>query len=232
MLKKESLRFLKIILDFDQNVACGFRKLYDGHIVEGKKRGWENMPSYEKTIMAGGTQAFAHYPDYQEVNHIVRHAAEYNSGLKLTYMALEVVTSISHAVIAYLTTRPISLYDTTYNEIKRLGLPEKELICRDPNEAAFDQTANWKIGKIVQMYEEGKFKEAHPVMVDDSLELYQAIMVHNLANPKLHIYPVLHKGIVTPAKSDNVKAMNWLQIRQSLHVMNSQTGKQLNLIKK
>lgn len=172
--------------------------------------GWsvDDLPTYEQVCNLGGThKAYANFPGYYEINDFLRVNPQFNTHLAEIEGAKDTIVALQELELFdfYLTTRPASLAQATFEQLVEAGFPKSEVIAR-PDAVPLSQTSAWKHTVLSQKLQETGRKK---IMIDDSLSMRGYIK----SASERGIQGVLFDGPLTP--KDN-GAMNWAEILELL----------------
>lgn len=169
----------------------------------------EELPSYEQVCLLGGThKAYGEFSEYWAINEFLRTNAHFNTHLDEIPGAKEALLILQELEMfggVYLTTRPISMAQSTLEQLVTLGFPRGEIIAR-PDSVPLEKTSEWKVQVLKERVEENGRPN---LMIDDSLSMRNAIVD---ARHKF-IKGVLHDGPITPKGNGE---MNWVEITDLL----------------
>ncbi len=195
-----------IVADIDETLVNSVTRHVEWLTREGLKRGWSPIPTLPQVLALGGTRnAYKHVPEYDQLNLEMRTNPEFNMGLQPIDGVIDAIPMLSNLLVAYLTTRPMSLQHISQSELCKLGFPKKPVICR-PEVVDLRHTEEWKLWTLMQLVElTGK----KAIMIDDNPKMHSTIVAAN--HPKIVSIPFA--GPITPK---NIGAQSWKDIMKKL----------------
>lgn len=190
-----------IVSDIDETLLNSAIKHFIWLTIFGQLFREENLPTYADFLTLGGSHAaYQKYDWYPKINEAMCQSEVFNTGLTPIPGAQEAIATLSPLLYKYLTTRPDNTTETSKQDLLRNGFPDRVVTCR-PEGIPISKTTEWKIADLTQLAEK---TGAHIFMVDDSVNLYNALC--QLGHPL--ISGILIKGPTT----HHPEARSWPEI--------------------